>query len=468
MFPTLLRNGPRKGMMLWKPLEHARVLRVLRNPRFAGAFAFGRQRQERLPDGRVKLREVERDDWEVLLRDMHPGYITWERYEANQERLRENARAYGLDRTGPPREGPALLQGLVTCGVCGRRMTIAYRKRTDGLQPVYSCQREAVECADKQPCQRVFGAAVDRAVGALVAASVTPASLEVALQVQAELEQRASEADALREREVKRLRDEAERAKWFLLRAHPEHTEAVEELEAHWTGKLRELRAAQDRLERFRASGKAALGEAERARIRALASDFPRLWNDPATPHRERKRMVCLLLKDVTLTQGDAIAIGIRWRGGAVETLAVPRERNAAELRRTDPEVIAEIDRLLDQCTDAGIAEALNGSGRVSGTGQPFSADIVSRLRRRYGLRSRFDRLREAGLVTQTELAERFGVCPSTVLDWCRAGLLRGHVFNDKGEHLYEDPGELRPTKQPGSQAAKGTCDPYNQEQFDA
>ena len=146
----------------------------------------------------------------------------------------------------------------------------------------------------------------------------------------------------------------------------------------------------------------------------------------------------------------------------------MPRERSAAELRRTDPEVIAEVDRLLDQCTDAGIAEALNENGRISGTGQPLSADIVSRLRRRHGLRSRCDRLRDAGRVTQTELAARFEVCSSTVLDWCRTGLLRGHVFNDTGEHLYDDAGERRPMRQSGSKVGKSTCDPYNQEQFDA
>ena len=129
LFPVLQRGGPCKGRMLWKQLTHDSVLRVLRNPRYAGAFAFGRTRVRHLPDGRKVVRSVPREEWLVLLPGAHPGYVSWERFEANERRLAENARAYGPRFAGPPREGPALLQGMALCGRCGQRMTIRYSQR---------------------------------------------------------------------------------------------------------------------------------------------------------------------------------------------------------------------------------------------------------------------------------------------------------------------------------------------------
>ena len=414
LFPVLQRGGPCKGRMLWKQLTHDSVLRVLRNPRYAGAFAFGRTRVRHLPDGRKVVRSVPREEWLLLLPGAHPGYVSWERFEANERRLAENARA-------------------------------------DGPQPVYMCRRGAPEAGSSGPCQTIRGDGADRAVAALLAETVTPAALEVALQVQAELEARRAEADALRARDVQHKRELAETAKQFLLLAKPRHSEAIEELMTA----LRAWREAQERLDRFRARVGPQLGEGERARIRALASDFPRLWNDPATPHRERKRLARLLLADVTLTPRERIEIGVRWRGGATQSLSVARPPRACDLRRTDPQVIAEIDALLDRLPTGEIADELNRRQRVTGTGLAFTAIKVQQLCANYGLRKRYHRLREKGLLTQAEIAGQLGVCEATVRRWRRAGLLCGHVFNDKGQCLYEDPGDHPPLKRPGSNLSK-------------
>jgi DNA invertase Pin-like site-specific DNA recombinase len=211
-FPRRPRSGPRKGELLWEPLRHWRVLHVLHNPRYAGAFCFGRSRTRKRPGGTVEIEMLPRDEWTVLLHDAHPGYISWEQFETNLRRLRDNAQAHGADRRkSPPREGPALLQGLAICGVCGRRMTVRYHTRKGKQWPEYVCQSEGIETASSK-CQSIPGSGIDQAVGGLLVEAVTPMTLEVALQVQAELEARAHEADALRRQRVERARHEADLA----------------------------------------------------------------------------------------------------------------------------------------------------------------------------------------------------------------------------------------------------------------
>ena len=164
-FPLRPRNGPRKGELHWRLLTHSRTLQVLHNPRYAGAFVYGRSRQRRRPGGGVEFRRLAQDDWVVLLPDSHSGYISWERFEANRRQLRANAQAHGADRRrSPPREGPALLQGLAICGVCGQRMTVRYHTRRDGCWPDYVCQRKAIDTATAK-CQTIPGAGIDRAIG---------------------------------------------------------------------------------------------------------------------------------------------------------------------------------------------------------------------------------------------------------------------------------------------------------------
>jgi DNA invertase Pin-like site-specific DNA recombinase len=210
LFPSRVRTGPRKGELVWAPLRHWRVLRTLHNPRYAGAFVYGRHRERRRPNGKVTLESLPREQWTALIPDAHPGYISWEQFEANQRLLVANAQAHGADRAaGPAREGGALLQGMVICGRCGRRMTVRYHLRRGAEVPDYQCQRECVEAGGPR-CLVVPGAAVDAAIGQLLLDTVTPLALEVALSVQAELEARADEADAVRRSHVERARHRAE------------------------------------------------------------------------------------------------------------------------------------------------------------------------------------------------------------------------------------------------------------------
>lgn len=192
------------------------------------------------------------------------------------------------------------------------------------------------------------------------------------------------------------------------------------------------------------------LSAEQRAAILSLATDFPRLWRDPQTPDRERKRMVRLLLEDVTVNRGGEITLPIRFQGGAVKTLRLPLPLNSWQQRQTNSALVAEIDRLLNHYTYPQIAARLNERGLHSGEGKMFTARIVARIQRSYGLTPRYDRLRKAGMLTVEEMAAVLGIHPQRVKIWNRHGLIRAQAYNDKNDCLYEHPGDNPPRKAQG------------------
>jgi len=457
LFPVRVRTGARKGELAWMPLTHWRVLRTLHNPRYAGAFAYGRRRERLAANGKKTFDTVAREQWIALIPDAHPGYIGWEQYETNQRLLLANATAHGPDRAaGPAREGTALLQGLAVCARCGNRMSVRYHTRRGVEVPDYQCMRACIQDGGRR-CQSVPGAAVDAAIGHLLLDTVSPLALEVALTVQAELETRAAEADALRRGHVERARHRADLARRRYLAVDPDNRLVADSLEADWNDALRALQTARDDYERASAAAATTLTEDLKAKIRCLATDFPALWSNPDTPQRDRKRMVRLLVNDVTLHKTDRIHLHVRFRGGQTHSLTVAIPPKAWQLRQTHPDTLAALDRLLDTCTDAQTADALNAAGHRSGENKPFTARIVLEARRSNNLPSHTDRLRANGLLTNTELAARLGVHPSTVKSWTRAGILNSHKANDKNVRLYEPPapGDPRLTARQGSPLRK-------------
>jgi len=446
LFPRRPRRGPHKGDLLWVEPTHGRALHALHNPRYAGAFVYGRHHIRKTADGQETCVLLPRDQW-ILLPDAHPGYISWEQYEANQRRLRENAQAQGQDRrNSPPREGPALLQGLVLCGVCGNRMTVRYHIRGTRQVPDYVCQRDGIEHAEPI-CQSIKGEPVDKAISDLLLQTMTPMALDVALKVQQEIHARLDEVDRLRQKQVERARYEADLAQRRYMHVDPANRLVADALEAEWNNKLRALNETQEQYERMRQHDYQMIDEAQQNRIAALANDFPRLWQHPQTPDRERKRMIRLLLEDVTLIKRDQIIVHVRFKGGAVKTLTVSLPLSAPKLRKTDAAVIQKIDRLLDDHTDGEIAAILNAKGMRSGEGKLFHRGIILRLRERYHLANRFTRMRAAGMLTKEEIAALQGVSVASVKEWRLRGLLCAHRYNDKGDYLFEVPGHDLPKK---------------------
>src|SRR5208283_1897729 len=232
LFPWRHLKGPRKGETDWQPLRHSTVLHVLHNPRYAGAFTYGRTREQLLPGGKRASITVPRDQWISFIPGAHPGYITLDQWEANTARLAANAAAPGRDRAaGPAREGPALLQGIIICGRCGGRMTIRYHTRAGQQTPTYVCQRDGI-ANGHPPCTVIPGHTLDQQISEFLISQLTPLAAEAALTVSAELEHRAAEADTLRAAHVERARYHADLAKRRYLTVDPANRLVAETLEA--------------------------------------------------------------------------------------------------------------------------------------------------------------------------------------------------------------------------------------------
>jgi len=450
-FPWRHLKGPRKGEIDWQPLRHHTALRVLHNPRYAGAFTYGRRTSQVLPGGKATSRQLPREEWTSFIPGAHPGYITLDQYNANLAKLAANAAAHGRDRAaGPPREGAALLQGIIVCGRCGNRMTVRYHQRGGRDLPTYVCQRDGIENAHRI-CAAIPGHTLDERIGTLLLHTLTPLAVEAALTVSAELEHRAAEADALRAAHVERARYHADLARRRYLAVDPGNRLVAQSLEADWNTALRALTGAQDAYDQARKQQTGQLTDAQKTRIGQLVTDLPSIWNDPATPARERKRIARLLLTDVTVTRtSDTITAHVRLAGGQHRTLALPVPKRAWELRQTPASTVAEIDRLLDHHTYAEIAGILRDRGLANGEGRPFSPTMVQRVIRTYQLRSRRQRLLATGLIPLGQMAALLGVSTSTVKIWYHAGLVSGQRYNDKDEVLYNPPGPNPPALHQG------------------
>jgi DNA invertase Pin-like site-specific DNA recombinase len=450
-FPRRHRKGPHKGELDWAPITHSAVLRILHNPRYAGAFFYGRHRELPGPDGRTHTTLIgNRSEWISFIPDIHPGYITLDDYNTNQTRLAECATAHGTDRTrGPAREGPALLQGLIVCGICGRRMTVRYHTRHGQQYPDYICQTAMIERGEPV-CQHIPGANLDAAIGNLIITTLTPLTIEAALTVEAELAHQAETADQLRAAAVERAQYLADLARRRYLAVDPANRLVADTLEADWNTALRDLTSAQDTYNTSKHTT-GTLTNAQKARIQQLVTDLPAVLNDPTTPHRERKRITRLLITDVTVTRTTTtLTCHIRFQGGQTHTLTLPTAKSAWQLRQTPPHVVTTIDQLLEHHTHTEIADILNTRGILSGEGRPFRRTMVLNICRTYGLRSRYQRLRDAGLLTLIEIANHLGVTTNTIKIWRNAGLLTSQRYNDHGETLYHPPGPNPPTKQQG------------------
>ncbi|MCC7060505.1 MAG: recombinase family protein [Burkholderiaceae bacterium] len=453
LFPRRIARGIGKGEVLWGELDHSRVLEVLHNPRYAGAFVYGRRRTSYNANLKQVQLQLKRENWQVLIRDAHPGYISWDEFDRNELTLQRNAVGFSTGLRGAaPREGIALLQGRVLCGRCGSRMRVRYDARDGQRRPYYCCNEGTVRRAESRNCQWVQGTEIDAEIGALVLQMVAPTAIDVALAVQQEIAQRVEQAAALRAAQLQRCRYEAELARRRYVKVDPDNRLVADALEAEWNERLRQLDAMQREHERQQQADQTLLDEPSRQRVVDLAHDFPRVWNDPRTSVMQRKKMLALMIEDVTLISGAAqVAIHIRWRGGKTQSFTVDKPRPIALVRKTLPHVVQLIDELLESCTDRQVAKRLNELGHHNWRGDPFTLKKVTLVRATYGLKSRFQRLRERGMLTSGELARRFGVCPTTVNHLGRQGVLKRHTYDGDHRYLYEPPGDVSLVKGAGS-----------------
>ena len=455
-FPSRLHNDPRQ--VIFRPLTAWSALRTLNNPRYAGVYAYGRRRYRRTAAGKKIEPTRQSGDWIACIPNAHAGYITWAQYQENLRILESNGRGYEVARGSPPREGSALLQGRAVCGVCGQhfRVRYKYQARPPRLESWYVCDRaNGTKCAPS--CQSIAGRPIDEVVGRLVAEKMTPAAVELALDIRREIEVRQEEADRLRCRAIERAQLEADLAERRFMRVDPNNRLVADTLEANWNDKLRALARAREEREQARREDQLILDDTVRERLRAMTTDFQRLWADPATSNRERKRMLAHLIEDATLIKlpGEGITnIHVRFKGGKTESLTTLNPKSSAQQIKTPPKIVELVDQLLDHHVYSEIADLLNERGfRPGGSARPergadrFTAKRVAYLMHTYRLRSRYDRLRKRGMLNRKEMADRLGISEPTIDRWAKHGIIKAYLYNDHGWQLYEIVGPNVPAK---------------------
>jgi DNA invertase Pin-like site-specific DNA recombinase len=449
LFPSRLRT-PADGIV-FHPLTASTAIRTLRNPRYAGAYAYGRRIFRRTLEGKKTVVKRAEGDWIACIPSAHSGYITWEQYQDNLRLLDSNGHGYDVARASPPREGVALLQGRAICGRCGQYLRVRYREARGKLESWYVCDRSA-DARGEANCQSLAGTPIDDAVGRLVVATMTPAAVDLALEIRKEIEARYSEADHLRSCAVERARNDADLAQRRFMMVDPGNRLVADTLEADWNEKLRVLQQVRDDQERARRKDEVVIDAALRDRLAAMTMDFQRLWSDSSTPNRERKRMLAYVIEDATLVKVPAdgtTTIHVRFRGGRTETLSTENPKASWQIVKTTTEVVNLVDQLLDEHIYAEIAEILNGRGlRPGGAARPgrqnarFTAKRVQYLAHAYHLRPRRDRLLARGLLTKKKLAQRLKIHEHTLTRWVEHGIIKAHAYNGHA-WLYEEPSDL-------------------------
>ncbi len=427
------------GEITWvEPAYHA-VHTTLTHPAYAGAYVYGRTRDERYlgPDGalRKRRRKLPRDQWEVLIPDHHPGFIDWDTYLANQGRIGSNTRPQASQPgTGAVREGSALLQGLATCGSCGRKLAIFYRGPAKTV-PNYYCQGPA-DLVDGRGARHmnVGGQALDAAVAAVFLAALQPAALHACLQAAGQLEQGHDAALDQHRRQAEQARYNATRAERRYRAVDPENRLVARGLETEWNTALQQLADAEAELARRETARPKTLTPAERAAILALGDDLGQVWDAPTTTDKDRKQLLRTLLEEVNITArrddpDPHASLILRWKGGAITELTVPLRRPQPKIR-TDEDTIALIRRLAAHYPDAVIAGILNRQHRTTARGMSYTARRVQSLRHHWKIPCHqpgtSDQAPEGELLNVTQAARELKIAPSTLLRWLNDGFIAG------------------------------------------
>jgi DNA invertase Pin-like site-specific DNA recombinase len=446
--PVRPLRGPAPHDTLWREANDARVRSILKNPAYAGAYVYGRRcaaPERRRSQTRHPTRAVAREEWEVCIRDAHPGYVSWEDYMEIGDRLADNVGNFRKGHRGTPRRGRGLLQGIAVCGSCGRRMALNY-SGDRGEWPVYRCRADTALC-ERQFCQEVRAPAVEAEIERLFLAALAQDELALTL---AALDEISDDARSLeRQWTLKRERAayETERARRQYNAVEPENRLVARSLEALWEEKLREAERIEQEYERWKVEQAAVLDTEDRARITTLGIDLPQLWENLG--NADRKTMLRLVIDQVVLDQRRAkgmVWMRIVWQTGATTEHWIKR-RTAAYTEAAQVDLIEQRIRELNAAglMDAAIATTLNAEGLLNCRGGAFTNETVHLLRQRWNIRTvklngvDFNPARwPDGSYSIHGAAKALGITEQTVFKWLKKGRLQGRQLT-KGQPWQVD-----------------------------
>jgi len=375
---------------------------------------------------------VPMSSWQVIIQDHHPGYISWQTFLDNQTMLERN-RTNGEDTllSGPAREGLALLQGLLLCGACGRRLSVRY-KGNRGIYPVYECTRLKREGLACRACMHLRCDLLDKPIGERVLEALKPAQIEIALKALEELERQDQAIDRQWQMRLQRAEYEAQLRQRRYEEVDPANRLVAATLESRWNQALENLEKLRQEYAERQSSEALSVTPQQRARARQLAYDLPRLWKAPTTQAKDRKRILRLLIKDITvekLSDPKQIVAHVRWQGGACEDISLRLPPRACDQVRYPRQVVEEIRDLAKNLPDAQIVATLNQQGRLSAKGKPFTVSMIKWIRLRHKISA--PQLKRSEELTVKETAAKFGVSPHVVYYWIERGVIDARKLND-------------------------------------
>lgn len=430
-FPKRAYGGVWNGKIIWGKLTYGRALTLLRNPSYAGAYVYGRYKVEKSlsVDGalssRIKLQP--RDDWEVLIQEHHPSYISWQTYLQNQDILQSNrTNGAGTGVTSAAREGKALLHGLLICSKCGRRLTVRYTGN-GGIWPQYECNWRKKEGLTGRSCLNTRADIVDNAIIPLVFEALKPQQLEIALMSIDKLEAHYAKLNKQWQLALERAEYEAQIAQRRFEEVDPANRLVAATLENRWEQALLKVQQTKEAcLQQQQTQPLNRISEADKADLFRLAKHLPQLWNSEHTQSKHKKQIIRLLIEDITverLEQPRQLVLHIRWQGGKQESLTVPIPLKQADRVRYPKETIHQIRELAKTLHDSKIADTLNQLDIKSSSGKPFTSSMVKWIRYKHDIPA--CPTHRQGELTVKQVAQRYDVSTHIVYYWLETGLLQ-------------------------------------------
>ena len=437
-FPKRAYGGAWAGKLIWGRLSHGRVRTLIKNPSYAGTYVFGRYQYAKTitPDGEVRknMRAVPMPDWRVHLPEHHEGYITVEAFEQNQQRLARNrTNGEGTVLSGPAREGLALLQGLLLCSSCGRALTVRYRGN-GGIYPIYECNWRRREGLATKSCFNVRTDLLDDAICEEVFKVLKPAEIELALAALNELEQHDQAVMRQWHMRIERAEYECALAERRYEEVDPSNRLVASSLERRWNEALLQLDAVKAEAATFQSQKARVVTPEQKAKVLALARDLPRVWRATTTQPKDRKRMLRLLIRDITvekLPDARQVVLHVRWQGGACTDTAVDLPRPIADRLRYPPQIVDQVRELACQLSDLQIVQVLNQQGVRSSRGLLFTLAMIKWIRYRYNVPS-VCLMRPEELAVK-QLADRLAVSIHYVHYWIKHGVIEARQLDGRG-----------------------------------
>jgi DNA invertase Pin-like site-specific DNA recombinase len=435
-FPKRAYGGAWNGQLIWGRLTHSRVLSLLKNPSYTGMYVFGRYqyRVQISPQGEVRkqMRAVAMPDWRVRLPEHHEGYVTEEEFFANLERLQNNrTNGEGTVLSGSAREGLALLQGLLLCGHCGRALTVRYRGN-GGIYPTYQCNWLHHQALATKDCMNFRCDVLDTTIVEEVFQALQPVELELALAALQELETRDLSIMRQWQMRLERAEYQAALAERRYQEVDPSNRLVAGTLERRWNDALLQLEDLKKQAAELQQQKARVATPEQKEKVMALARDLPRLWHAPTTQTKDRKRMLRLLIKDITVEKSalpKQLMVHIRWQGGACTDRSVQLPPNVADRVRYPVAVVERVHELAQSLPDAQIAAQLNREGHSSAKGRPYSAKIIQWIRWRYQIPPAT--LKKPEELTVQQVAQQFGVSTGVIYYWIEHKIITARRLND-------------------------------------